>query len=274
MQIGVALPQFEWEGPLGWGTVVDAARHAEELDFDSVWLADHLFLDPARYGQPPSRAKGFDPFIGLAALARATTRIELGTLVICAQLRPATVVAKMLANLDRISHGRVIAGIGAGWFEPEYEAAGIPFLGPGQRVRQVEDAVTTMKAMWSAAPDAPPCHPAPETPGGPPVWVAGKGDKMMEIAVRRADGFNHQGWTDESGPRRFDAFRATCERLGRDPASIPLSCLQAVNDFDALKDQMARFAAEGVTTVILSVGQVPFGTKTFDAMDRLASAVR
>jgi alkanesulfonate monooxygenase SsuD/methylene tetrahydromethanopterin reductase-like flavin-dependent oxidoreductase (luciferase family) len=75
VEVGLALPQFEWEGPVSWDAVVTAARHAEELDFASVWLADHLFLDPARYGFPPGRAFGHSPFTGLAARARATRRV-------------------------------------------------------------------------------------------------------------------------------------------------------------------------------------------------------
>lgn len=272
MEVGIALPQFDWDGPVEWRAVVEAAVRAEELGFDSVWLADHLFLDPARYGLPAGHAFGYDPLITLSAVARATSRVKLGTLVICTQLRPPTLLAKRLATLDRLAGGRLIAGIGAGWFEPEFDAAGVPFRRPGQRVRQLEDAVRTMKAMWTAAPGAPPCKPRPATPTGPPVWVAGKGDKVMELAVRHADGFNHQGWNEDSGPRRFDAFRATCERLGRDPSDITLSANYGVEEFDALPVQLAAFAAEGVATVVVSAGRLPFSLKTVDAIEAVASA--
>ena len=251
----MALPQYDWEGEVPWSATVETAQKAEELGFDSVWLADHLFLDPARYGKPPGRVFGFDPIVALAAVARATERVTVGTLVLCAQMRPPAVLAKMLATLDDLAPGRVIAGIGAGWFEPEFAEAGIPFERPGRRVEQLEDAVRTVKATTGAE-----------------VWVAGKGDKVMEVAARHADGFNHQGWTDAAGPRRFAEFRATCERVQRDPSTITLSALQAVEDFDRLGDQLAAFAAEGVAAVVMTVGQVPFGVTTFDAIERMASA--
>lgn len=273
VDIGLALPQYDWEGPVEWAVVVECAQRAEELGFDSVWLADHLFLDPARYGKPAGHAFGYDPIVGITAVARATTRIKLGTLVICPQLRPPAVLAKMLVTVDRVANGRFIAGIGAGWFEPEFRAAGVPFLRPGQRVRQLADAIETMKAMWNHAEGAPPCNPGPFTPGGPPIVVGGKGDKVMEVAVRHADGFNHQGWVHDATSRRFDAFRATCERLGRDPATIPLSACQAVEDWAALPQQLHALEAEGVATVVVTVGAVPFAKATYDVIDRLASAI-
>ena len=272
MEVGIALPQYDWDGPVEWATVVEAAVRADALGFDSVWLADHLFLDPAKYGRPPGRAFGYDPLLGLAAIARVTTRVKLGTLVLCTQLRPPTVLAKRLATLDRLANGRFIAGIGAGWFEAEFAAAGVTFERAGRRVAQLQDAVTTMKAIWRGDAGAPPCNPGPSTAGGPPVWVGGKGDRVMEVAARYADGFNHGGWTDEAGPRRFDVFRATCERVGRDPDTITLSALQAIEDFGALRDQLTGFAAEGVASVIVTVGRVPFGVKTFDAINEVAAA--
>jgi alkanesulfonate monooxygenase SsuD/methylene tetrahydromethanopterin reductase-like flavin-dependent oxidoreductase (luciferase family) len=283
VDVGYGLPQFDWDGPVAWATVVDAARRAEGLGFASVWLADHLFLDPSRYGRPSGRAAGYDPLIGLAAVARATARVKLGILVVCTQLRPPTVLAKMLATLDRVAQGRVITGIGAGWFEPEFAEAGVPFLSPRQRVSQVSDAVQILKGMWRgevfnfdgdyySARDAR-CRPGPAGPNTPQLWVGGKGDRMMEIAVRHADGFNHQGWTDDAGPRRFDAFRATCERLGRDPSTMALSACHAINDFGALGDHLGRFETEGVTSVILSVGQVPFGVRNLDAIEAVAAAL-
>jgi alkanesulfonate monooxygenase SsuD/methylene tetrahydromethanopterin reductase-like flavin-dependent oxidoreductase (luciferase family) len=258
MELGLALPQYDWDGPLEWARVVETAQQAEELGFDSVWLSDHLFLDPARYGKPSARAFCLDPIVGLGAIARATTRIRLGTLVVCAQLRPPAVLAKMLATLNDLSGGRVIAGTGAGWFEPEFAEAGIPFERPSVRVRQLEDTVTTMKERWAGA--------------GPPVWVAGKGDKVMEVAVRHAEGFNHGGWTDDAGPKRFAEFRATCERLGRDPATITLSALQGVEDPNELPGQLARYEAEGVAVTVVTVGPLPFAVTTFDALKRVASA--
>ena len=120
MDIGLALPQFDFsvpdERPLRWDTVRYWAMHAEALGFDSVWVADHLFLSIEKYGGPPGEHGGYDPMVLLGALARATSRVRLGTLVLCAQLRPPAVLAKALATLDVISGGRVTVGLGAGWY--------------------------------------------------------------------------------------------------------------------------------------------------------------
>jgi alkanesulfonate monooxygenase SsuD/methylene tetrahydromethanopterin reductase-like flavin-dependent oxidoreductase (luciferase family) len=277
VDVGLALPQFDYsvpgESPPRWSTVVEWAVRAEHAGFDSVWLADHLFLEVEKYGGPPGRFDAFDPLLGLAALARATTRIKLATLVLCAPLRPPAVLAKMLAGVDRLAggDGRVIAGIGAGWYEPEFVAAGIPFERPGRRVQQLADAIQTLKAMWTNAEGAPPCNPGPLTPGGPPVWVGGRGDKVMEVAARRADGFNHGGWVDAAGPRRLAEFWATCDRVGRARDTIKLSVNLTVDAPERLPEQLAGFAEQGVATVVIGLGPLPFSVTTFDALDRVAS---
>src|SRR5437588_5273310 len=141
MDVGLALPQFDFsvpgERPLRWDTVRGWALRAEELGFSSVWLADHLFWDIGRYGAPPGRQEAYDPLVALAALARGTSRVKLGTLVLNALLRPPAVLAKVLASLDVVSGGRLVVGLGAGNFEPEYRAAGVPFRRPGVRLAQL-----------------------------------------------------------------------------------------------------------------------------------------
>jgi alkanesulfonate monooxygenase SsuD/methylene tetrahydromethanopterin reductase-like flavin-dependent oxidoreductase (luciferase family) len=273
VEVGLALPQYDWDGSLKWDLTVATAQRAEALGFASVWLADHLFLDPARYGQSPGQADGLDPLVGLAGVARATSRVRLGTLVLCTPLRPATIAAKALATLDRLAHGRLIVGVGAGWYEAEFDVAGIPFERPGARVQHMEDAVRTFKGMWRDDPDYPPCRPGPFERGGPPVWVGGQGDRVMEVAARYADGFNHTGWRTIDGPSRFDVFFDTCERVGRDPATIEVSAVHAIHDFHALPDELATFERLGVSTLIVSVGPLPFSVTNHDALERVASAL-
>src|SRR5260221_10921165 len=129
MRFGLALPQYDYsvrgERPLRFDTIVDYARLAADSGFDSVWLSDHLFLDIGKYGGPPDREGCFDPVVTLAALARRVPKVRLGTLVFCEALRPAAVLAKALATLDRVSGGRLDVGVGAGWDEPEYEFIGM-----------------------------------------------------------------------------------------------------------------------------------------------------
>ena len=151
MRFGLALPQYDYsvvdERPLAWSTVRDTARDAERLGFDSVWLSDHLFLDIAKYGGSDRPEAAFEPIVTLAALARELHHIRLGTLVFCEALRPASVLAKALATLDRISGGRIDVGVGAGWYEPEYAAIGMEFPPPGVRLARMREAVDILTAM-------------------------------------------------------------------------------------------------------------------------------
>lgn len=227
MRIGLALPQFDvpvaGRPPLPWGTVVDWATRAEGLGFGSVWLADHLFWDLSRYGGPQQPIASFAPLPALAAIARRTASVRLGTLVLCNPLRPPAVLAKALATLDVVSGGRLIAGIGAGWYEPEFEAAGVPFEPPRQRLAHLAEAITVLKALFGGEADAP-FLPLPLQRPRPPIWVGGRGDALLRLAARHADGFNTVWvYTPESYRERTAVLDAACERIGRDPATITRS---------------------------------------------------
>jgi alkanesulfonate monooxygenase SsuD/methylene tetrahydromethanopterin reductase-like flavin-dependent oxidoreductase (luciferase family) len=156
VRLGLALPQYDYsvagESPLPWARVVEWARAAEAVGFDSVWLSDHLFLDVAKYGGPPDRHGCLDPIVSLAALAGEVTRVRLGTLVVCEALRPATVLAKALASLDVVCDGRLDVGVGAGWYEPEYEAIGMRMPRPGERIDRLREAVAILDGLLGGGP--------------------------------------------------------------------------------------------------------------------------
>ena len=116
------------------------AQKAETDGFDSIWLPDHLF-----YRNPGEPTRGiWECWTMLAALAEATQRIELGTLVTCNSFRNPAILAKMTTTIDEVSHGRLILGIGAGWNEPEYQAFGLPF---DHRVDRFEEALQILKPL-------------------------------------------------------------------------------------------------------------------------------
>lgn len=328
MEIGLALPQYDFsvpgESPLAWATVADWARRAEGLGFGSVWLSDHLFLDIARYGGPAGAQGCFDPLAALGALARLTTSARLGTLTMCAPLRPAAVLAKALATLDVLSGGRLTVGLGAGWYEPELLAAGLPLEPPGVRLARLEEALQVLGGMFGGGPysfegsyeraAAARCQPLPLQRPRPPLWVGGKGDRLLDVVARRADGWNTAWiWTSTAWKERAAVLDAACERVGRDPGSVtrsvglyalageddadlrrrferlravsPPGVLDSVELADWRKgrlvgtvaeivDQVGAWGELGVSSLILTAGAVPFALGCGDDVDLLATACR
>lgn len=239
MRIGLALPHYDYSfpdgQPLTWPRLVDAARRAEALGFDSAWISDHFFLDLAKYGGPAESSGTVEPFTALAALATATERVRLGTLVACAPFRHPAHVAKMASAIDLISGGRFDLGIGAGWYEPEFGAFGYEFSSTGDRFALLEESVQVVAGLFAEGPfthegkwfqiDAAYNHPRPAQDGGPPIWVGGKGgDRLLRLVARHASGWNTV-WkrTVDSFAERAQELRRTAEAAGRDPDTVRLS---------------------------------------------------
>ncbi len=238
MRIGLALPQYDYsvvgESPLRWETIVEFAVVAERAGFDSLWLSDHLFLDVEKYGGPADRRRVFDPIVTLAALAAVVTRVRLGTLVLCEALRPASVLAKALATLDRICGGRLDVGIGAGWYEPEYQAIGMAMPGPAERLARLAEAVEVLRGLLGGGPftfdgryhrafDAR-NEPAALQRPTPPIIVGGKGDRLLGLVAAHADGWNTcWTWTPGAYRERVDVLARACDARQRDPATVTRS---------------------------------------------------
>lgn len=316
MQVDLALPQFDFSvpgrTPLEYEDVLVWARAAERLGLDAVWLADHVFWSVEKYGGPSHRSSALDPIVALAGIARATSRVRIGTLVLCTQLRPAAVASKALASLDVVSGGRLNVGIGAGWYEPEYHAAGIPFERPGTRLWQLAQAVEVYKAMFAGRWEDAPCNPPPVQRLRPPVIVGGRGDRLLEVAARHADGWNTV-WTLTPAfyRARLEVLDRACERVGRDPATlvrtIGLFALVGEDEadlrrrFDRLRastppgvldattlddwreghlvgtvaqvaEQLRGWADLGVSAVVACLGALPFAVTDVEDLELLAAA--
>jgi alkanesulfonate monooxygenase SsuD/methylene tetrahydromethanopterin reductase-like flavin-dependent oxidoreductase (luciferase family) len=235
MHLGFALPQFDYsvpgEHPLGFATIVAHAQLAATSGFDSVWLADHLYLDLEKYGGPADREACFDPIVTLAALARRVPDVRLGTLVLCEALRPAAVLAKALATLDRVAGGRLDIGLGAGWYEPEYDSIGMKMAAPPVRLARLAEAVQVVKGLMPGTPftfdgahhraRAAANLPASVQQPRPRVFVGGKGDRLLRLVAEHADGWNTcWAWTVDAYRERLQVLERECERVDRDPASI------------------------------------------------------
>lgn len=224
-KLGIYLPMAEdsMDGATPrWSDILAIARRAEELGFDSVFVADHLIY----------RFEGRDTFgiwegmSLLAALAAATERIELGTGVICTGFRNPALLAKMADTIDEISGGRLIFGIGAGWHDPEYEAFGYPTDHKFSRFREALQIIHPLLKTGNVDfqgdyYEANACELRPRGPRGRDLtlMVASTGDRMLDLTARYADAWN--GWVVPG--RNADLLGrldTACEAVGRDPASL------------------------------------------------------
>jgi probable F420-dependent oxidoreductase len=217
--------------PVMWEGVRSAAQTAERAGFDSLWVSDHLFLDWSKYGGPPDKQGSLECLTTMSALAGVTSRVRIGSLTLCNDLRNPALVAKMVATLDLLSDGRIDVGLGGGWYEPEYEAAGIPFDPAGKRIRRMGEAAEIISRLLRGEElvfagehyelDGAICRPLPKQQPAPPIWMGGKGDLLLKIVAERADGWNYSWIGSEDTYRdRVRVADAACVRAGRDPATL------------------------------------------------------
>lgn len=216
--------------------MVVVSQTAEEYGFDSVWLCDHfLKISPGEYAKvagiaadtgsatgtetggagqcAPSRSLPLlECWTALAALSRDTTKLRLGTSVLCNSYRHPSVLAKMAATLDVISQGRLDLGLGAGWFRRESQAYGIPFPPVGDRVSALAESLQVIKAVWTEPNptyagrfytlDGATCDPPPVQRPHPPLWIGGEGDRVQRIAAKHAQGLNVRWWSPQQVTQR------------------------------------------------------------------------
>jgi probable F420-dependent oxidoreductase len=233
MRFGLSLPHYGFSLPSGTISFDDAAGwaiRAEELGFDSVWISDHFFYSFARYGADPAPIASLEPLTTLAAIAALTDRVRLGTLVLCASFRPAPILAKTAATIDRLSDGRLDLGLGAGWLRDEFDAFGYRFGSVGERYAILEEIVEVLRALFESGPvtyEGPSVRlrdavlqPHPER--RPALWLGGKGGpRLLRLAAKRADGWNvvwRMSPVDYAA--KVDDVHRACEEVGRDPATF------------------------------------------------------
>jgi alkanesulfonate monooxygenase SsuD/methylene tetrahydromethanopterin reductase-like flavin-dependent oxidoreductase (luciferase family) len=226
VKVGIVLEiGDEGRGVAPYADVRDLALQAEAAGLDSVWVYDHLFY----------RAEGetmgiHEAWTILSALAEATQRVSLGTLVMCTGFRNAALLAKMAATLDEVSGGRLILGLGAGWHDPEFVAFGYPV---DHKVGRFEEALEVIVPLirtgradhdgrWVTARDAvllPPARP------DIPILIAGVGPRMLGLTARHADAWNTAwfGAPDEKMAEQRTALEEACRREGRDPSSLAVT---------------------------------------------------
>ncbi|ACQ78374.1 Luciferase-like monooxygenase [Beutenbergia cavernae DSM 12333] len=205
------------------------AQATERLGFDAFFRSDH-YLTMGGDGLPGPT----DSWTALAGLARETSRIKLGTMVTSATFRHPGVLAIQVAQVDQMSGGRVELGLGAGWFEREHAAYGIPF--PAKRFGLLTEQLELITGLWSTPVgetysfsgehyqlvDSPALPKPVQSPL--PIIVGGNGPKRTPaLAARFAAEYNTSFPEIADIPRRFDAVRAACDEAGRDPSSLVYS---------------------------------------------------
>ncbi|MCX5582033.1 LLM class F420-dependent oxidoreductase [Streptomyces erythrochromogenes] len=211
-------------------TLLSVAKATEDLGFDAFFRSDHYLRMGAADGLPGPT----DAWITLAGLARETRRIRLGTLMTAGTFRLPGVLAIQVAQVDQMSGGRIELGLGAGWFEEEHKAYGIPF--PADRMSRLEEQLAIVTGLWATAPGAAfdyagdhyrvensPALPKP-VQARIPVLVGGHGARRTpRLAARYADEFNMPFASIADSERQFGRVRAAAEQAGRGPDDLVYS---------------------------------------------------
>ncbi|MFI5761372.1 LLM class F420-dependent oxidoreductase [Streptomyces sp. NPDC051563] len=213
-----------------YDTLLSVAKATEDLGFDAFFRSDHYL----RMGTADGLPGPTDAWITLAGLARETKRIRLGTLMTAGTFRLPGVLAIQVAQVDQMSGGRIELGLGAGWFEEEHKAYGIPF--PAERLARLEEQLEIVTGLWATAPGATfdyagvhyqvensPALPKPAQ-DKIPVLIGGHGAKRTpRLAARYADEFNMPFASIADSERQFGRVRAAAELAGRKPGDLVYS---------------------------------------------------
>lgn len=220
----ITLGALPWNQYTDWGSLRGAGIRAEELGYDSLWTWDHLYPIVGS-----SHGPMFEGYLTLAAWGSATNRIRIGLMVGANPFRNPALVGKMVTQLDHMTGGRMVCGIGAAWFEEEHHDFGLAFgASVGERLRWLEEAVVILRGMFDGTEPSGTNHYAtrsvrndpPPVQDRLPILVGGGGEKVtLRIVARHADANNLGGGFERVRHKEAVLLRH-CAELGRDPAEI------------------------------------------------------
>ncbi|PSN82306.1 hypothetical protein B9Q02_11855 [Candidatus Marsarchaeota G1 archaeon BE_D] len=225
VSFGVSLPQQR----VDFDTVKEVALICEKLGYDSIWCYDHFFP----YDGSDRQQSFFECLSTLSALSVITKKIRLGSLVLCNEFRNPALVSKITSQIDVMSKGRLILGIGAGWFKEEFDTYGYPFSDVKTRIERLEEAIQIIKLMWTKdVVNFSGKHykikgainePKPIQKPHPPIWIGGSLERILKIAAKYADGWNlgfYASNTPEGFSKKSKKLDELCLLFGRKPSAL------------------------------------------------------
>ncbi len=254
MRFGLDVSQHQLE----WPEILRRVRLAEDTGFDGAWVFDHF---QPLYGD--RRGPCLEGWTLLAALAAATSRIRLGTLVTGITYRHPSILATEAISIDQISNGRLELGLGAAWHEREHKALGLDFPPFKERAERLEEAIEVMKALMTKDSatfsgrhyrlQRATYHPRPMQRPHPPIWIGASGERiMLPIVARQADAW-HDFATPSELARKSRLLDELVERAGRDPRKILRSTsLSLSRPMDRVRREIEALAEGGVSYLVVS----------------------
>ncbi len=217
----------EGQNGLTWERWMHILAMAERLKFPTLFRSDHYFIGPQQ--------DSLDAYLSFVVAAQQTSSIRFGPLVSPVTFRSPVDVGRMAAQIDLLSGGRFVMGLGAGWNEPEHKAYGIPFPPVKERFDRLEESIQVIKGLWAPGPasfegkyyqlDGADCQPKP-APGRPPILIGGAGEKRtLKLVARYADEWNSVNLAPDAYAAKVAVLEKHCEAEGRDPATIRRSMM-------------------------------------------------
>ena len=231
--VEIADPEEKYEA------MTRAAKEADRLNYDSIWLFDHFHTVPT-----PELETTFECFTALAGLARDTQRVKLGQMATCNGYRNPALLAKIGSTIDVMSHGRFILGFGAGWYEHEYRAYGYGYPDTRERMARFREATEIIHLMWTEnyptfqgkyyTIDKPINEPKGVQKPHPPLWLAGSGEKVtLKLVAQWGDGCNVSGADPQVTKQKLDVLRQHCATFNRNFDDISRSASLNVHLVDS-----------------------------------------
>ena len=262
MKLGVAMA-FSQHTSVGF--IKDAVQMVEAKGIDSIWVPEHVLFFPeyastypySDSGRIPGDPEGLlDPFTALTFIAGHTSTVRLGTGICLVPQRNPVYTAKMVADVDYLSGGRVDFGVGIGWLKEEFDALGMPFA---QRARLCSEYIDVMKALWSegttefhgATVDISPAHfnPKPVQTPHPPIFFGGESDAALRRVALQGEGWYGYDMSPEMLAGRLQALDAELDTAGRSRDDIRI--FVGPNRHPANAETVAAYGALGVEQVIV-----------------------